>query len=183
MALDAWKKLVAAPVADVLKPRGFRKSGLTFSAARSGVTLLVNLQSSTGSTQAALKVTCNLAIQVDRLADRPGTSVWDAHWRERIGFFLPEPRDHWWACGIDDEARQAGREIAAVLESRALPAMEQLASPAALAALWSSGRSPGLTERQRLDYLSRLSASAGSTAEPDAATDRGEEDARAPSKR
>ena len=123
------KKLVAAPVADVLKPRGYRKTGLNFSAGRSGVTLLVNLQSSTGSSQAGLKVTCNLAIRLDRLADRPGTSVWDAHWRVRIGFFLPEPRDQWWACGNDDNARQAGRDIAALLETRALPAMEPASHP------------------------------------------------------
>ena len=158
MALVAWKKLVGAPVTEVLKRRGFRKASLTFSAVRSGVTLVVNLQSSTGSSSEALKVTCNLGIRVDRLANRPGTSVWDAHWRERIGFFLPEPQDHWWECASDDNARQAGREIAALLEAKAIPAMEQLASPAALAALWSSGRSPGLTERQRVDYLSELLA-------------------------
>ena len=151
MALDAWKKLVAAPVAEVLKRRGFRKSGLNFSASRSGVTLLVNLQSSTGSSQDALKVTCNLSIRVDSLTDRPGTSVWEAHWRERIGFFLPDPHDSWWECASDQDARQAGREIAALLEARALPTMEQLATPGALVALWSSGRSPGLTDRQRLD--------------------------------
>jgi hypothetical protein len=159
MALDAWKKLVAAPVAELLKRRGFRKAGLNFSAPRPGLTLLINIQSSTGSSQGSLKVTCNLGIRVNRLATRPGAGIWDAHWQERIGFFLPEPRDHWWVCTSDGDAQQVGREIADLLETRALPAMEQLATPAALAALWSSGRSPGLTEHQRVEYLSRLLAS------------------------
>ena len=145
-------------MAEILKLRGFRKAGLSFSAARSGVTLLVGLQSSTGSSQGALRVTCNLGIRVERLADRPGSSVWEAHWRERIGFFLPAPHDHWWVCASDDEARLAGRGIADLLESRALPEMERLSSLTALAALWSSGRSPGLTEGQRIDYLSQLRA-------------------------
>ena len=60
MAADAWKKLIATSVADVLKPSGFRKSGLTFTAARSGVTFIVSLQSSIDSSPAELKITCNL---------------------------------------------------------------------------------------------------------------------------
>jgi hypothetical protein len=158
MALDEWKKLVVATVAHLLKSRGFRKAGLNFSARRSGVTLLVSLQSSTETTQQSLKITCNLGILVDQLTTRPGAGVWDAHWRERIGSFLPEPRDYWWVCSSDDDARIAGPEIAALLETQALPAMEHLATPAALAALWSSGRSPGLTDRQRIEYLAQLVA-------------------------
>jgi Domain of unknown function (DUF4304) len=158
MSLDAWKKLVAAPVAELLKRHGFRKSGLNFAAPRSGVALLVGLQSSTGSTRESLRVTCNLGIRVDELSAVTGASVWDAHWRRRIGFFLPEPRDYWWVCSSAEQARAAGQEIAGLLEAQALPAMERLASPAALATLWSLGRSPGLTERQRVENLAALIA-------------------------
>ncbi len=132
---------------------------------------MVDLQSSTGSSRDALRVTCNLGIRVDRLADRPGPSVWDAHWRVRIGSFLPDPHDHWWECTSDEEARQAGRETAGQVESRVLPAMEQLATPGALVALWSSGRSPGLTERRRIEYRSRHAPRTGVTAEPGGAPD------------
>ena len=154
--IDAWKKLVVLPVADLLKRHGFRKSGLNFSAARSGLTLLVSLQSSTGSSNNSLKVTCNLGIIVDRLANGPNKGMWNSHWRQRIGFFLPEPRDHWWECASDDEARRAGEEIATLLAANALPVVEQLATPVALSALWSSGHSPGLTDNQRVEYLSQL---------------------------
>jgi len=171
MSLDTWKKLVAAPVAQLLKPRGFRKAGLSFSAACPGVTLLVALQSSTGSTRANLQITCNVAVRLDQLATGPRLGVWDAHWRLRIGFFLSSPHDHWWPCTSDEDARCAGQEIAALLESPGLPVLEGLASPAALAWLWSSGRSPGLTEWQRAEYLARLVAAGVSPAEPEFASE------------
>lgn len=163
MSLEDRKKLTADPVAELLKPRGFQKSGWNFVATRDHATLIVSLQSSAGSMQAILKISCNVAIQLRQLvqASRPG--VWDAHWRERIGFFMPEPQDFWWACASDEAADRAGREIAALLEHAALPEMERLAVPAAMAALWTSGRSPGLTDGQRIERLSELIA-AGSTA-------------------
>jgi hypothetical protein len=159
MALEDWKKLVVAPVAQLLKERGFRKSGVNFSARCPGVTLMVGLQSSTSSTQNALKVTCNLGISVHQLAGRSNASIHDAHWNERIGHFLAEPQDHWWTCGSEAEAISAGNEIASLLEKAALPEMERLASPAAIAALWASGRSPGLTDRRRRELLALLIAS------------------------
>ena len=163
VALDAWKKLAAIPIAALLKTHGFRKSGLNFSASRPGLTLLVSLQGSTGSTQAAMKITCNVGIHLHLLATGLGVGIWDAHWCERIGAFLTEPQDFWWQCTDDDQARAAGWEIAGLLELRALPEMERLSTPAALASLWSSGRAPGLTEHQRLGYLARLAAGAGPT--------------------
>jgi hypothetical protein len=151
-----WKKLVAAPIAATLKQHGFRKKGLAFSAQRPGVLLLVTLQSGSGSTRDLLKVTCNLGIWVERLAQHPAPSIWESHWRQRLGFFLPDPRDHWWECSSAESSARVGEEIAELLESKALPSMEGLASPKDLAVLWSSGRSPGLTENQRVDCLARL---------------------------
>ncbi|HEV8059892.1 MAG TPA: DUF4304 domain-containing protein [Gemmataceae bacterium] len=156
MALDAWKKLVAAPVASFLKRRGFRKTDLVFSASRADVVLFVTLQSSTNSNQHSLEITCNLGIWVAQLARSPKPSVWDSHWRERIGIFRPQQQDYWWICTSEEIASKAGHEIAAILENEALPAMEALASPAALIALWFSGRSPGLTEQERIEYLVKL---------------------------
>lgn len=156
MSLTHWKGLVGAPISGLLKQRGFRKSGRKFSSFRPEATLLVALQSSVGSTQEVLRITCNLAIVLQALGSRDRHDIWDSHWRERIGHFMPEPRDHWWVCSTDDSAMTAGREMAALLESQALPEMERLASRAAMIALWSSGRSPGLTEYQRTKYLREL---------------------------
>jgi hypothetical protein len=52
--------------------------------------------------------------------------------------------------------RQLVGEMAALLQSQALPEMERLASRAAMIALLSSGRSPGLTEYQCAQYLREL---------------------------
>ena len=156
MSLTHWKGLVAGSIGGLLKQREFRKSGLKFSSIRPEATLLVGLQSSVGTTREVLKITCNLAIVLHALRSRDNHDIWDSHWRERIGYFMPEPRDHWWVCSTDDTATTAGREMAALLESQALPEMERLASRAAMIALWTSGRSPGLTEYQCAQYLQEL---------------------------
>ena len=158
MSLEDRKKIVVIPVGELLRPLGFRKSAMSFYAVREGATLVVSLQSSTGSTQNALKITCNTAIQLHELADRSRRDFSEFHWRQRIGFFLSPPSDIWWTCVNDDDAHQAGREIAALLRDSALPELEQLASPRALAALWKSGISPGLTAGQRTDALASLVA-------------------------
>ena len=156
MSLTHWKSLIAAPISGLPKQREFRKSGLKFSSVRPEATLLVRLQSSVGTTREVLRITCNLAIVLHALGSRDNHDIWDSHWRERIGYFMPETRDHWWVCSTDDTARTAGREMAALLESQALPEMERLASRAAMVALWTSGRSPGLTEYQCAQYLRKL---------------------------
>jgi hypothetical protein len=107
------------------------------------------------STWEILKITCNLGIVLRELGnDKLG--IWDAHWRKRIGSYMPEAQDHWWVCSTDIAATTAGHEIAALLEDQVFPEMEQLASLAAMVALWRSGRSPGLTDYQRIQYLSKL---------------------------
>ena len=156
MSLTHWKGLVAAPISGLLRQSGFRKSGLKFSSIRAEAILLVSLQSSVGTTREVLRITCNLAIVLHALGRRDNHDIWDSHWKERIGYFMPEPRDHWWVCSTDDTARTAGREMAALLESQALPEMERLASRAAMIALWTSGRSPGLTKHQCAQYLREL---------------------------
>jgi uncharacterized protein DUF4304 len=156
MSLTHLKGLVAVPITGLLKQREFRKSGLKFYSIRSEANLLVGLQSSVGTTREALKITCNLAIVLHALGSRDDHDIWDSHWRKRIGDFMAEPRDHWWVCLDDETATEAGREMAALLESQALSEMEQLASRTAMIALWTSGRSPGLTEYQRAQYRQEL---------------------------
>jgi hypothetical protein len=156
MSLAHLKGLVAAPITGLLKQREFRKSGLKFYSVRPEATLLVGLQSSVGTTREVLKITCNLAIVLHALGSRDNHDIWVSHWRKRIGDFMPEPRDHWWVCSTDDPARVAGREMAALLEGQALPEMDRLASGAAMIELWTSGRSPGITEYQRAQYLREL---------------------------
>ncbi len=159
MSLVERKKIMTAPIVELLKPRGFRKSGMNFTAARADAVLFVNLQSSTSITQEALKMTCNLGIQLRQLAQSSPSSIYDAHWQQRIGFFMSEPGDFWWTCATDEAADRAGREIAGLLEHFALPEMERIAVPATMVALWKSGRSPGLTDWRRIEYLAEMGES------------------------
>jgi len=155
MALQDWKKLVAAPTAELLKKRGFRKSGGRFSAERADAVMVVAFQSSQMTDRNHLKVTVNLSIRLKGLQDA-WSDIGGAHWAQRVGHFMAIPSDHWWTCNSDEEAKRAGEQIAALLERAALPEIERLASAEALRALWASGQSPGLTEKQRTDFLSML---------------------------
>lgn len=160
MRLQEWKKIVAAPATDLLRKSGFRKKGLRFSAHQGDASMHVDFQSSQASDRHQLKITVNLSIRLGQLDRDPTIFASDGHWRQRIGRFMADPRDHWWLCRNDEEARRAGEEIAAILEEAALPEMERLASDEALKALWIAGHSPGLTEHQRLEYLRRLGGDA-----------------------
>ena len=91
MSLTQWKGLVAAPISGLLRQSGFRKSGLKFSSIRAEAILLVSLQSSVGTTREVLRITCNLAIVLHALGRRDNHDIWDSHWKERIGYFMPEP--------------------------------------------------------------------------------------------
>ena len=157
MALRDWKMTLLAPVAELLRKRGFQKDGQRFRAGRGDAKLFVALQSSQASDRHHLKITINLSIHLG-LLDRDPTvaAAPEGHWRQRIGQFMPERLDHWWICHDDETARSAGNQIAAILETTALPEMERLASNEALADLWATGRSPGLTERQRKEFLAKL---------------------------
>src|SRR5258707_7803921 len=91
MALEDWKKIVVAPVAEVLKRYGFRKSGLRFSAVRDDAKLLVEFQSSQMSDRHQLKVTVNLAIWLGQLDRDPSIGVCDGHWRARARPVIHKP--------------------------------------------------------------------------------------------
>ncbi|MGJ4883321.1 DUF4304 domain-containing protein [Bradyrhizobium sp. HKCCYLRH1065] len=156
MALEDWKKIIAASVAELLEKRGFRKNGLRFSADRGDAKLLVEFQSSQMSNKTRLLITINLSIRLGKLDRDPSIFPGDGHWRKRIGEFMDKPSDYWWTCRNSEDAVQAGKRIAMLLETAALPEMEHLASAESLAALWASGQSPGLTQMQRNRYLAKV---------------------------
>lgn len=160
MALQDWKKIVAAPVAELLKKQGFRKDGLKFSADRGDAKLLVEFQSSQKTDRNHLVVTVNLAIRLEELDHDPSIFRGGPHWRKRIGSFMEKPADYWWACRNDEDAQHAGKSITMLLETAALPEMNRLASTEALKSLWESGQSPGLTKVQRVKYLASLASQA-----------------------
>lgn len=103
-----------------------------------------------------LLITINLSIRLGKLDRDPSIFPGDGHWRKRIGEFMDKPSDYWWTCRNSEDAVQPGKRIAMLLETAALLEMEHLASAEALAALWASGQSPGLTQMQRDGYLAKV---------------------------
>lgn len=166
MSNASWSRTIAQPLRELLKPRGFKKTGLTFSRPLDDVDHLIGLQKSMASTADESRVTLNLAVWVRRLATvRAGLvekpNIWDAHWRLRIGQLMPAHADRWWTITSDDQAILVGSEIAAAVSQYGLPVLGELMDADAVIALWRRGRAPGLTEKQRQQFLEKYERLAG----------------------
>lgn len=158
MPATDYKRTILEAIAEALRPIGFRKKGAHFTKAEADVVHLVSLQSSSSSTAEAVRVTVNLGVWVSALEADAKPDIWSAHWRERLGFLMPENRDVWWNAASDDEAKSTGATIASAIRTFGLRALGSLATRRALLDLWKSGRSPGLTEAQAKRLADRLEA-------------------------
>jgi hypothetical protein len=145
----------------VLKPPGFRKNGSIFTKECGDVRLAVSLQKSQSSTSAQVTVTVNLKVcsyplcrALGYAPDHPLAA--EGHWQQRLGFLLPMSRDLWWTARSLDQAAGVAEEIADALLWYGLPALEAVSSTEKLRALWESGRSPGISNQQRTDFLAAL---------------------------
>jgi hypothetical protein len=124
---------------------------------------LIGFQKSVTSASDVTKFTVNLNIWSKRIfkflggEGKPDGD--DHHWHRRLGFLTPQNSDLWWTVSADSS--EAMDEAIQLLERHALPELAQLATDVALRDLWLSGQSPGLTEQQRLIYLSTLLALIG----------------------
>jgi hypothetical protein len=159
-ALDALKSL--------LKPLGYRKTATLFVRDLGGVLHLVEMQNSRDSTAVQAVFTVNVGIYVPRLVpadvrDARKPSVPSAHWRLRLGALSPEGQDLWWRPTDMSEAADVAGDIVKRLQFFALPVLDSFTNLKALTALWKSGRSPGLTERQRIEFLDELSRDSTAT--------------------
>jgi hypothetical protein len=124
---------------------------------------LIEFQSSDRSTKEKLIFTVNLGVYLRPIArffhpaavkDRP--RIGDCHWRERLGYLLPERGDKWWNVESLQELDRSISEIHLGLTEYGLPQLLRYLDPAELRDEWLSGRSPGLTDTQRLLNVSVL---------------------------
>ena len=160
MSSDTYKQIILTQLHTLLKPIGFRKKQQCFSAEQGDTVLFIQMQSSKKSTKNVLVVTINLGIfsriVAESVRNTRAPNVYDAHWRARIGSLMPDESDKWWEVQSSDEAHLCGTEITSILTNRALPQMRGLASTDLLKSLWEKGKSPGLTDYQREQYLQAL---------------------------
>ena len=161
MSTAVLKMPLLAAVHAALAPLGYRKSGAVFMRPAREVVHLIEIQGANTNLAESARFTVNVGVFAHGLdaPDRRGAampSMPAAHWRERLGFLMPEYTDVWWTMKSREEAEEAGRDIAERVARHAIPALKQLHSREALVSLWRSGQSPGLTAVQRAAYLDRL---------------------------
>ena len=144
-----------------LKPYGFFKKGTVFRFIRNENCGIVQFQKSTTTTEDRLRFTVNFGVvcgalinvKTDQLKE---VRVIDAHIQDRLGMFLPGHPDQWWEITSETDSSRLADEVNKLVVFSAVPYILGLLDTEAIVSLWQSGRSPGLTEGQRLRYLNRL---------------------------
>lgn len=166
-ASDLYKELIKE-IGSLLKEKGFSRKGTCFYLRQDNNWGLLDFQKSRKSTADETIFTVNLGIcsgrllgffSPDLLAQKP--SIEACHWRERVGFLLPERQDKWWVIGGAEPLNSLVDELEGCLVQAVIPAIERHLSDEQLCNEWLSGKSPGLTDIQRLMNLSVLLKVAG----------------------
>ncbi|WP_457356550.1 DUF4304 domain-containing protein [Roseateles sp. P5_D6] len=155
---------IVAAVYALLKPLGYRKSSALFRREIGDVVHLIEVQASVSNKVGDASFTVNIGVFAPELVyadvrDVTSPSIPLAQWRTRLGQLAPESQDLWWCATTRVDAEAAAKDIVERIEKHALPALAALPDLASLGSVWKSGRSPGLTERQRVEFLNRLPAS------------------------
>lgn len=160
--VEAQFKEVLSRVWAVLKDAGYTKRGTSFRLDSEGNAQIVAFQRSSKSTASAIVFTINLGVvsgalvrKSDPEKDPSREGIEAAHIRERIGALTPENDDRWWTVTASP-AGDISAEVADLVATLAIPFLRKHATDRDLLALWRTGRSPGLTERQRVRNLALL---------------------------
>lgn len=152
--------LVKSLAVDLL-PHGFSLRGRTFRKLDDGNLGLIDLQSSSSTTNKAIKFTFNIGIVCSDLPLGGGVTLKnagevDAHLRQRIGSLMPARVDYWWVITPHTDLAALQIELSSTLREFAVPYLEKHSKTAALYGLWKSGSSPGLTSGQCEKYIAIL---------------------------
>jgi len=165
--LDLYDRIVAS-CAQNLRNAGYVRRGSSLRKAANGNVAIVEFQKSSKNKADEILFTINLGVVNGRLLEAgkssKGVGIVDAHIRQRIGMLLPGRPDKWWTIEPKTDANSLTGEISTLIERKAVPYLDRYLNDKLLVALWVSGQSPGLTETQRLKYLTKLNTMKESTA-------------------
>lgn len=166
-ASELYKELIKE-ISSLLKEKGFSRKGNCLYLRKGDNWGLLDFQKSRKSTADEIIFTINLGVCSGRLLEffspdllEKKPSIEACHWRERVGFLLPERQDKWWLVRTTEPLDPLVDELKGCLVRVAIPAIEQHLSDEQLCSEWSSGKSPGLTDIQRLVNFSVLLKVAG----------------------
>jgi hypothetical protein len=147
-------KAVVAALKAALAQRGYAAKGQSFRRrTQEGNTLVLSVQKSRDPGPA--KITLNYGVHSARVARRmqedarAADDVWRAHWHSRIA---DGGRGRWIVLSPERTVDDVAGELVAYAE-RAVAELESHQSDQSLCDEWLTGRSPGLTEFQRLLHL------------------------------
>lgn len=140
---------------------GFKKNNQTFYRKNKETLLLVNIQKSNRKTNESLKFTFNIGICSNSLMTffegedaLPEPS--ECHWLKRIGEFLPQKDDLWFAVSEDTISQELLVSIKNIFEKNVFPDINTRLNDDALLNQWLNKESPGITEFQRLLNLTAI---------------------------
>jgi len=160
--VEAQFKDVLNAARTILKDAGYTKRGTGFRGEKDGNIRIVDFQRSSESSASAIKFTVNLGVISGELLRRwdpekapSKEGIWGAHLRERIGALMPANEDRWWTV-TSSPAAAIGEEVADLIATLVIPFLQEHSRDSDLVALWKTGRSPGLTEGQRVRNLALL---------------------------
>lgn len=152
--------LVSERVSPRLKEAGYRRSGLRFERDAGEALAIVQFQRSRRETGCD-RFTVNVGVASKRLLTFEGLSgtrlEFDQfHWKKRLGRTTDDPHDEWWELCSETDVDSIASRVVSILVADALPQLDRMSSDMALTSEWLEGRSPGLTELQRLMGLTVL---------------------------
>jgi hypothetical protein len=156
-----YDNLIKQCIKPMLKVYGFSSKGHTFIIKSRGNIGLINFQKSRQSNVNKVIFTINVGIISNKLrsffsSETNQISIEDCHWRQRIGFLLPERSDKWWIIDAQSNIDELCEEIKLSLVKYVINELEKNIYDENLIDLWRSRKSPGLTDIQRLINLSAL---------------------------
>ena len=157
---QASYKAVLQHVSTGMAGLGFKRRGNILRRTIDGNTQLIEFQKSQNSSEKLVRFTVNIALICGILVDDTDIldkgKSYDGHLRITIGELLPTPADLWWDITPGVEVEGLIDDILKMIREQAVPYLETYASDRDLLLLWTSGRSPGLTDGQRLRNLQVL---------------------------
>jgi len=159
--LDAAFGQVVETTAKNVDKLGFRRQGSILRVIRQGNAGIIEFQKSTKNTSEKILFTVNLAVICGALLEPDQPSLekarsTDAHLRQRIGMLMPGRPDQWWEISEAVAVGALASEVSEVIANVGAPYVAHYLDVDELIALWESGKSPGLTETQRVRCLEQL---------------------------
>jgi hypothetical protein len=100
-------------------------------------------------------VICRKLIFEDNF-DIKKSKIIDAQLRVDAGYFCKERSVNWWCIDGNTDSKELIIEVTDLVVNKGVPFLKKYLSESNLVDLWDSGISPGMTDRERVRYLSIL---------------------------